>query len=106
MRIERYYSSVREEISALTNDAKTILSRQDYVGFFKSCGPTYIRGIRRAQEVTALFIYKSQSTETSRRYAYSVQVSGWYRRRQSYSGASNSNTRNESNSMRIIIKGY
>jgi len=106
MRIERYYSSVREEISALTNDAKTILSRQDYVGFFKSCGPTYIRGIRRAQEVTALFIYKSQSSETSRRYAYSVQVSGWYRRRVNYSGASNSNTRNESNSLQIIIKGY
>ena len=73
MRIERYYSSVREEVSPLTPSAKSILEREDYVGFFKACGPNYTRGIRRTQEVTAIFQYQSSSVETSRQYASAVQ---------------------------------
>ena len=53
MRINRYYTSIREELSPLTADAKTILDNKDYVGFFKSCGANYVRSIRRAQEITA-----------------------------------------------------
>ena len=58
MRIDRYYSSVREEVSPLSDDALTLLDRQDYIGFFKACGPNYIRGIRRAQEVVAYFEFE------------------------------------------------
>lgn len=58
MRIERYYASVREEVSPLLDEAVLLLERQDYVGFFKACGPNYIRGIRRAQEVTAIFSFQ------------------------------------------------
>ena len=61
MRLERYYSSVREDASALVEDAVTLLDRRDYVGFFKSCGPNYVRGIRRAQEVVATFTFKSNN---------------------------------------------
>ena len=38
MRIERYYSSVREKLSPLSEDTSTHLDRQDYIGFFKSYG--------------------------------------------------------------------
>ena len=58
MRIERYYSSIREELSSLTDDALTLLDRQDYIGFFKGCGPNYIRGILRAQEINAIFEFE------------------------------------------------
>ena len=41
MRIERYYSGVREELSMITDDALTLLDRQDYIGFFKSSSTNY-----------------------------------------------------------------
>ena len=75
MRIERYYSSVREEKSRLTSDAKTLIEKQDYFGFFKGCGPNFIRGIRRAQEVSAMFKFTSSSTEIATQFTESVKAS-------------------------------
>jgi len=75
MRIERYYSSIREELSSLTDDALTLLDRQDYIGFFKGCGPNYIRSIRRAQEITAIFEFEETSSERASEFAYKVQAS-------------------------------
>ncbi len=68
MRIDRYYSSVREEISPLSDDALSLLNNEDYVGFFKSCGPNYTRGIRRAQEVLATLEFESSSTTEASLY--------------------------------------
>jgi len=75
MRIERYYSSVREELSPLSDDALTLLDRQDYIGFFKSCGPNYIRSIRRAQELTAIFSFTSSSAEMASEFSLSISAS-------------------------------
>ena len=58
MRIGRYYSSIRQNLSSLTNDTLNLLDRQKYIGFFKGCGPNYIRGIRRAQEINAIFEFE------------------------------------------------
>jgi len=77
MRIERYYSSVKEEISPLSNDAYTLLDKQDYVGFFKSCGSNYVRSIRRAQEVIAIFKFHSSSSTVAAEFAVGLKVSGW-----------------------------
>ena len=74
MRIERYYSSIREELSSLTDDALTLLDRQDYIGFFKGCGPNYIRSIRRAQEITAIFEFEETSSERASEFSYKVQA--------------------------------
>jgi len=74
MRIERYYSSVREELSSLSDDALTLLDRQDYIGFFKSCGPNYIRSIRRAQEITAIFEFNESSSESASEVAVKIQA--------------------------------
>ena len=77
MRIERYYASLKEEVSPLSPDAATLLENQDYIGFFKSCGPNYVRGIRRAQELTAIFKFHSSSRETASEFAANLKVSGW-----------------------------
>jgi hypothetical protein len=107
MRIERYYSSVREELSVLSSDALALLNRQDYVGFFKACGPNYIRGIRRAQEVVAFLEFESSSETRASSYASSVQLrSGWWNRRASGSYASSSTFNQEESGLTINIKGW
>lgn len=105
MRIERYYSSVKEEMSPLSEDATALLSSQDYIGFFKACGPNYVRSIRRAQEVTVIFSFESSSAQIARQYAQDLKASGW--------GASvdasfnaKSKYRSISQSLHIDIKGY
>jgi len=74
MRIERYYSSIREELSLISESALTLLDRQDYIGFFKSCGPTYVRSIRRAQELTSIFKFDSQSSEVAAEFALALHL--------------------------------
>ena len=76
MRIERYYSSVREEFSPLSEDTLILLDTQDYIGFFKSCGSNYVRSIRRAQELTALFKFTSSSEENASKLALELKASG------------------------------
>jgi hypothetical protein len=78
MRIERFYSSVREEASPLVDNASTLLDKQDYVGFFKACGPNYVRSIRRAQEVTAVFSYFSSSLELAQEFATGLKTSNTF----------------------------
>ena len=75
MRVERYYSSIREEVSPLADSAYRLLDRQDYVGFFMACGPNYVRSIRRAQEVTAIFTFESSSLELAQQFAAGLRSS-------------------------------
>ncbi len=108
MRIERYYASLREEKSPLNKPAAELLNLQDYVGFFKACGPTYIRGIRRAQEVTAIFSFKSISSQIASQYTSTIKVSsGWWRKsRLNGSTSSKSNFSSASATLQIDIVGY
>lgn len=76
MRVERFYSSVSEDSSKLTEDALTLLTKQDYVGFFQSCGPNYVRSIRRAQEVTAVFKFDSFRQGLAQTFAQLLRTSG------------------------------
>lgn len=105
MRIERYYSSTREEVTDLSKDAAQLLTDEDYVGFFKACGPNYVRGIRRAQEVMAMFQFQSTSRESARQFATSMKASYWLT-----SGAASftgkSKHKSASSSLQITIKGY
>jgi len=106
MRIERYYSSVREEASPLSDSAKEILARQDYVGFFKACGPNYVRGIRRAQEVTAIFSFKSATVELASQFAVQLNRAGWFRGKSSYEFASKAKYASINESLSINILGF
>ena len=114
MRLERYYSSVREEVSPLSDSAKGILDNQDYVGFFKACGPNYVRGIRRAQEITSIFQYQSSSSETSRQFAHSsrynikkIGIDGGFTEKSGSSSASGkSKFKSINKSLVITIVGF
>ena len=105
MRIERYYSSVQEQASPLADDASSLLDAEDYVGFFKACGPNYVRSIRRAQEVTAIFKFNTSSREIAGQFASGLKVAGF-----GGSGSSKSNSKSKFNainsSLTIKILGY
>ena len=78
LKIERYYSSVKEDQSPLADDAVALLAAEDYVGFFKACGPNYVRGIRRAQELTAVFKFSSTSKEIASQFTAGLKVTTPY----------------------------
>ena len=93
MKIERYYSSVKEEVSPLSDSAKTLLDKQDFVGFFKSCGPNYVRGIRRAQELTTMIKFYSPSTKVSSAFAAELKANpddDSFSKKSKFSGITNS----------------
>ena len=56
-------------MSELSPSAKILLDKQDYIGFFKSCGPNYVRGIRRSQELTIIFTFLSPSKDIPSEFA-------------------------------------
>jgi len=60
----------------LSEDTLTLLDTQDYIGFFKSCGSNYVRSIRRAQDLTALFKFTSSSEENTGEFALELKASG------------------------------
>jgi len=105
MKIQRYYSSVREELSPLSEDALTLLDSQDYIGFFKSCGPNYVRSIRRAQELTAIFKFSASSTSVATEFAASIKGEG-AGRSISTKVSGNSKFSSAKSSLKIIILGF
>ena len=105
MKIQRYYSSVREELSPLSEDALTLLDSQDYIGFFKSCGPNYVQSIRRTQELTAIFKFTASGTAVTTEFSASIKGEG-ARRSISASVSSNSKFSSAKSSLKIIILGF
>ena len=76
MRIERDYSSMKENVKSLSYYAKSLLTKQDYVGFFKFCGTNYVRSIRRAHEITTIFKFQSASIDRAEEFAAGLKVQG------------------------------
>merc|ERR1712238_98128 len=74
MRIDRYFSGFKT--SSMMNDAKELLQHQDYIGFFQSCGTNYVRSIRRAQEITAIFKFSSPSRDLAQEFAAEIKTQG------------------------------
>lgn len=66
MKSDRYYKSIDETTAPLISLASQILSRGDVMQFFQSCGPSYIRSMRRTMELTAKFKYISNSLQVDR----------------------------------------
>ncbi len=77
MRVERFYASIKEEVSTLTESAEELLSLQDYLGFFTTCGSNYVRSIRRAQEVVAIFSFSTTNPRNARDFAEGLKISGF-----------------------------
>ena len=76
MLIDRYFSGFKEETSSIMNGAKELLQHQDYIGFFKSCGTNYVRSIRRAQEIIAIFKFSSPSRDLAQEFAAKIKTQG------------------------------
>ena len=108
MRIERYYASLKEEVSPLSPAAEILLDKQDYIGFFKSCGPNYVRGIRRAQELTAVFKFHSSSRELATEFASTLKAKSKAPAGPSVSAGASAKAKFSSinNSLEIVINGY
>lgn len=105
MRAERYYSNSDEGTTSLTGDATALLQGKDYVGFFKSCGPQYVKGIRRAQELTTIFKFHSSSQELASEFAKTLKVSGFGQKIETKSSRK-SKFSSINNSLEIKIQGY
>lgn len=105
MRAERYYSNPDEGTTSLTGDATALLQGKDYVGFFKSCGPQYVKGIRRAQELTTIFKFHSSSQESASEFAKTLKVSGFGQKIETKSSRK-SKFSSMNNSLEIKIQGY
>ncbi len=106
MRIERFYSSVKEEASPLSDDAATLLEAEDYVGFFKACGPNYTRGIRRAQEITAVFKFSASSREVATQFSSALKVTSVVGRGVDASLNASSKFKQSTQSLQIKIQGF
>lgn len=105
LRVDRFYSSVKEELSPLSEAATKLLDSQDYIGFFQSCGSNFVRSIRRAQEVTIVFKFNSYKTATAQEFASLLRVIG------NGSEASSTNTSQQKfqpilSSMEMKVLGY
>jgi len=109
MRSERYYDSVDEIHARLSPDAQTLLEDGQYISFFQACGPNYIRSIRRAQEVTAIFEYESNEKDADSEFeaALKVDISGY-----GQSGTVDTTTKStakshsKNSSLKITVKGF
>ena len=84
----------------MSGDASVLLTNEDYVGFFKACGPTYVKAIRRAQEIVTVLSYTSYKAESD--YSSRIQVSGWT----GGNGSSSTQYTAESQSLNINIKAW
>jgi len=73
MKIDRYYSSILESSARMSDDVSKLLEIEDYIGFFKSCGTTFIRSIRRSQEVIVTYKFKSCDPTLAGQFAQSIQ---------------------------------
>ena len=105
MRIERYYSSVKENKSPLSDDAVTLLQKSDYVGFYKACGPNYVRAIRRAQEVTAMFTFTSTDASVTASMKTRIKAAA-YGQKFSARSDSTTNINTSLKTLKIDIMGY
>jgi len=74
MRTQRYYSSVDEVHSTLSADARVLLEGGQYMSFFQACGPNYIRSVRRAAEITAIFEYETNEDTANSDFESSLKL--------------------------------
>mmetsp|Transcript_28810 Transcript_28810/g.40511 ORF Transcript_28810/g.40511 Transcript_28810/m.40511 type:complete len:520 (-) Transcript_28810:62-1621(-) len=110
MRVERYYASVDENYSTLNDDARDLLESNEYMSFFQACGPNYIRSIRRAAEITAIFQYDHTETSYDSEFHKNLKmdISGIFSPsvgiQADYSREVNQNAKKSS--LQIYIRGY
>mmetsp|Transcript_8257 Transcript_8257/g.17949 ORF Transcript_8257/g.17949 Transcript_8257/m.17949 type:complete len:552 (-) Transcript_8257:79-1734(-) len=66
MKAEKYYTTIDESESELVGEMDKVLGLGKVVNFFQSCGPNFIRSIRKVTEVTSIFYYSSNQAQSDR----------------------------------------
>ena len=59
MRLDRLFSTIQEDRVSLSEPAAIMLQNEEFINFFMTCGPNYVRSLHRAQEVTAVFTFET-----------------------------------------------
>mmetsp|Transcript_7788 Transcript_7788/g.16912 ORF Transcript_7788/g.16912 Transcript_7788/m.16912 type:complete len:543 (-) Transcript_7788:42-1670(-) len=65
MSVDKYYESADESTSYILPQAEALLQSGSYISFIQSCGPMFIRGIRRVSQINAMFRYETKSSISS-----------------------------------------
>lgn len=74
MRLERFFSTVIENTSKLSAAAKQMLASEEYINFFMTCGPNYIRTIHRAHELLAVFNFEESDPVIAQLFTDSLKA--------------------------------
>ncbi len=74
MRIERFFTSLLESYLHLSKDSRKMLEDEEFVNFFMTCGPTYVRSLQRAQEVTAIITFEAEDKYIAQDFAASLRL--------------------------------
>ncbi len=74
MRLESFFSSITENESSLSLDAKRMLENEEYVNFFTACGPNYVRSIYRAKEVTSIISFEAYDEYAAQTFADALRL--------------------------------
>ena len=75
LRIERFFTSLLESFLHLSNDSIQMLEdEEEYVNFFMTCRPNYVRSLHRAQEVTAIISFEAEEKYLAQSFADSLRL--------------------------------
>lgn len=77
--LDVYYASVDEAQTRMSSSAQQLLLNDDIPGFFNSCGPYYIRSLRRNSNLVSVFNYLSETDTRDEEFETQLQMSirGW-----------------------------
>jgi hypothetical protein len=86
MRVERYYSTPTSTTintastasknggATLTPSAISLLTEEKYINFFATCGPTFVRTLFRAQEMTAILSFHANNSTQANDFAEELRL--------------------------------
>ncbi len=74
MRAESYGTTNTETEAVISDHARDILRKGEFVQFFTACGPTYVRSAHHAQEVTAIFQFKARNDQEAQSFAEKLRL--------------------------------
>uniref|UniRef100_A0A7S1BGG2 MACPF domain-containing protein n=1 Tax=Corethron hystrix TaxID=216773 RepID=A0A7S1BGG2_9STRA len=108
MEVDRYYTSVDETQSSLDKNVVEMLQRSDYIGVVSTCGPSFVRGIRRTAELKSDFQFFSSSAKYSRitQNVIDESIKGLVDNKEKQNNTSTRNRMAAVDGMKITVTGF
>uniref|UniRef100_A0A7S1B3R2 Uncharacterized protein n=1 Tax=Corethron hystrix TaxID=216773 RepID=A0A7S1B3R2_9STRA len=100
MKVDYYYSNAKDEDMTMHPTSENLLRSGNVILFFQSCGPSFIRGIRRQSKLTSIIRYQSATPESGESFGQALigQTSGDITKKADDNALSSS--------LSIVIKGF